>query len=535
MFEFPSVIPRATSAELVASQFTPRRPGQLKIEDVEEDSMEVSWEVSPCAEMYDITYERVSGGGESFSKQVKGGMARLEGLDSCSEYEVRVSAVLGQEYSEEVTTLVSTAPGFYAAERLDPDLTPSMNSLKATWKAFEKLSCVKKYLVAICEEGSACPEGTEVVRNDAMSEMTFASETNLEQCTDYTLHITPIFNGKPLDERIVAFRTLSQPVEDVARLLTSVEAEAGDEQMITVRWNAIQCASQYEVFQKINTIGGAWEKIGTSKENVFESKGVPCTEYKYGVKVTIDDQVSEVVEFNEAIMTKIDTSVPYVAANLAIHPTPDGAHLTWDHGKCIKSYKIRTCEFIGDTEECFEEMVIIEDPSMYKMAHTLKNLNSCSKHHVEIFPLTEEDEELAAEPRTFITASPAASPPQEVSVSLNQATNKVDISWSKVQCAEGYRIHQTLGNSGTQTAWNSEGLSVNLESPEPCVTYSYGVSAIVDGEESEPTSFQEVHVPPRIGSFEQPVLVIEERVNGSVTLVINNADKNHHCKVLAGH
>ena len=42
--------------------------------------------------------------------------------------------------------------------------------------------------------------------------------------------------------------------------------------------------------------------------NVFESKGAPCMEYKYGVKVTIDEQVSEVVEFNEAIMTKIDTS-----------------------------------------------------------------------------------------------------------------------------------------------------------------------------------------------------------------------------------
>ena len=531
MFEFPSVIPRATTAELVASQFTPRRPGQLKIEKVGEESMEVSWEVSPCAEMYDVTYEKVSGGEESFSQQVKGGLARLEGLDSCSEYEVRVSAVLGQEYSEEVSALVSTAPGFYAAERLQPSLSPSMNSLTATWKAFEKLSCVKKYSVAICKEGNACPEGTEVLRNDAMSKLTFTSEANLEQCSDYTLHIKPIFNGKPLDERIVAFRTRSHPVEDVARLLTSVEAEAGEEQMITVRWNAIQCASQYEVFQKINTIDGAWEKIGTSKENVFQSKGAPCMEYKYGVKVTIDEQVSEVVEFNEAIMTKIDTSVPYVAANLAIHPTPDGAHLTWDHGKCIKSYKIKICQV---SEMCFEEVMILKDPNEHKMERMQKNLRPCTSYQLEIFPMIEDDEELEAEPRSFMTASPPPSPPQDVSVSLNQATNKVDISWSKVQCAEGYRIHQTLGNSGTQTAWDSDGLSVNLESPEPCVTYSYGVSAIVDGEESEPTSFLEVDVPPRIGSFEQPVLVIEERVNNSVTLRINNADKNHHCKVLAG-
>ena len=530
MFELPTVIPRASSAELVASQFTPHRPRQLQVGEVGEESFEVSWEVSSCAEMYDVTYEKVSPGEESFSQQVRGGRVRLEDLDSCSEYEVRVSAVLGEQYSEEVTILVSTAPGFYAAERLNPVMTPSMNSLKATWKAFEKLSCVKKYLVAVCKEGSACPEGLEVFRDDAMSEMAFASGATLDQCSDYTLHITPIFKEKSLDERIVQFRTLSQPVEDVALLLTSVEAEAGEEQMITVKWNAIKCASKYEVFQKINTLDGEWEKIGTSKENVFQSKGAPCMEYKYGVKVTIDDQVSEVVEFKEAIMTKIDTSVPYVAANLAIDPTSDGAHLTWDHGKCIKSYKIRTCQ-LPDT--CYEEVMILKDPNQHKIQRSLKNLRPCSSYRLEIFPMTEDNEELAAEPRTFTTASPPASPPQEVSVSLNELTNKVDIRWSKVQCAQGYRIHQTLGNSGTKTAWDSEGLSVNLESPEPCVTYSYGVSAIMDGKESEPTAFQTVHVPPRIGSLEQPVLVIEERVNNSVTLRINNADKNHHCKVLA--
>merc|ERR1719266_428480 len=353
----------------------------------------------------------LSGAAESFSQQVEGSSVSLDGLDSCSEYEVRVTAVTGQEYSEEATTIVSTAPGYYAAEKLEPEISSTTNSLTATWKAFEKLSCVKKYLVAICEEGSACPEGTEVVRNDAMSEMTFASETNLEQCTDYTLHITPIFNGKALDEKIVAFRTLSQPVEDVARLLTSVEAEAGEEQMITVRWNAIQRASQYEVFQKINTIDGAWEKIGTSKENVFESKGAPCMEYKYGVKVTIDDQVSEVVEFNEAIMTKIDTSVPYVAANLAIHPTPDGAHLTWDHGKCIKSYKIKICQV---SEMCFEEVMILKDPNEHKMERMQKNLRPCTSYQLEIFPMIEDDEELEAEPRSFMTASPRPSPPQDV-------------------------------------------------------------------------------------------------------------------------
>ena len=307
VFEFPLVIPRASLAELLASQFVLQRPEHLWIYKVKE-GLEVSWKATSCTKLYVVSCKRVSGGDKGFSQQVKGNRTRLEGLESCTDYEVSVIPVLGQMYGKIAWALVSTIPGFDAADQLDPILHPSENSLTATWKAFEKLSCVKKYSVAICKEGNACPEGTEVLRNDAMSKLTFTSEANLEQCSDYTLHIKPIFNGKALDERIVAFRTRSHPVEDVARLLTSVEAEAGEEQMITVRWNAIQCASQYEVFQKINTIDGAWEKIGTSKENVFQSKGAPCMEYKYGVKVTIDEQVSEVVEFNEAIMTKIDTS-----------------------------------------------------------------------------------------------------------------------------------------------------------------------------------------------------------------------------------
>jgi hypothetical protein len=240
---------------------------------------------------------------------------------------------------------------------------------------------------------------------------------------------------------------------------------------------------------------------------------------------------SEIVEFKEAIMTNIDKSVPYVAANLAIEPSSDGASLTWDHGKCIKSYTIRACEILDSEEMCYEEAVVVERPERHKMTHTVRNLKACSKHQLEIFPLTDEDTELTAAPRSFMTVSPPASPPQQVKVRLNMETNKVDMSWSRVQCALGYRIHQNLGNSDTETKWDSEGLSVSLESPEPCVTYSYGVSAIVGGQESETTEMQEVPVPPRVGLSEHPILVIQEKVNGSVTFVINNADKNLRCKV----
>merc|ERR1719430_495858 len=165
------------------------------------------------------------------------------------------------------------------------------------------------------------------------------------------------------------------------------------------------------------------------------------------------------------------------------------------------------------------------------MTHTVRNLKPCSKYQLEILPLTEDDVDLAAEPSSFMTGSPPPSPPENVIVKLNQETNKVDISWSMVECASGYRIHQNINNSDTETKWDSDELSVSLEIPEHCVTYSYGVSAMVGQEESLVEEMIEVTIPPGMGNHEHPLLVIEEKVNGSVTFIINNADKNRRCKV----
>ena len=243
--------------------------------------------------------------------------------------------------------------------------------------------------------------------------------------------------------------------------------------MIMVKWNTIQCANHYKVYQKINTPDGEWERIGITSKNYFQQKGVPCTEYKYGVKVTVGDQESGIVGFRKAIMTKIDKSGPYVLPNLQIEETSDGARLSWDHGKCINSYRIRSCEYIGLDNICYEEQEVMDDSAKHKLTHSISNLKPCSNHVLEIFPST-IDGEFAAESVQFKTKSPPASPPDDINVHLNKMTNKVDLNWSKVTCATGYKIHQKLKHSDTETKWTSDDmqeLSVSLESPEPCVTY----------------------------------------------------------------
>ena len=52
---------------------------------------------------------------------------------------------------------------------------------------------------------------------------------------------------------------------------------------------------------------------------------------------------------------------------------------------------------------------------------------------------------------------------------------KVELEWSQVECASGYKIVQTVGQTeATTTAWETDDPSLlvtELASPEPCVTY----------------------------------------------------------------
>jgi len=534
-FNYPHTIAAASLDDIIASGYRPNIPVGVQAGEFSGGGVEVTWAQNKCTSVYDVTYQKVTGG-ETFSRQVqssKGNSIILtDGLESCSEYEVRVSAVIGDEYSDENIVTFSTPPAKNAADKLEPISEPTINSVISKWKGFEKLPCISEYIVSICKDGetTSCSTGQKVERDDSLQFLEYESESNLEECSEYALHIKPVHKDVDVEDKVLSFRTRSHPIENIASLLTPVQAEAGDKQTITVKWNAIQCANHYEVFQKVNTVDGKWERIGTTVDNFFKQKGVPCTEYKYGVKVTIDDQESEIVEFDQAIMTKLDESVPYVPSNLDFNVNPSGVELSWDHGKCIDSYRIRACRLDGQDQICDETESITSESN--KAKHTIYGLQPCTDYKLHIYPTTSSGE-LNTEQTSFKTGSPEAKAP-EFEVQFNEKTRELNFEWSSVKCASSYRIHQKIEKADSSIIWesqNEEQLSVSLNSPEPCVTYKFMVSATVGSEESKPAAWTDIPVPPTVGISEQPTLVIEEKTNGSVTFVINNNEKNHKCKV----
>jgi len=527
IFDLPEAIP-ASSPELIAtSGFLPQVPENVNIEQ-NEDNVVLTWDPSECASSYYLRFEGPDG--NEFDKEVEENTVTITEFDACSQYDVYATAyVHGVPSDEGFLDTVSTHPSAEAAEKLDPKVSTTINSVTAKWDAYNKLACVNNYAVKVCKDGD-CGEPVTVELDNTLPFLEFSSTEDLNQCSDYTLSIQPLYEGKNLAEKEVPFRTLSPKVDAVDLKLKPVTAEAGDEQMISVSWSAVQCASGYEIFQHVSTPDGDWETIGTSKATELSIKGVPCTEYRYGVKVTIDGIQSEIVEAEEAIMTPIDNTVPYVASNLISEPSTDSIELSWDHAKCITSYRIKICKDGSAEEDCLEQNRIIDDASTHNLTEKIENLSPCSAYSMQIFATT-DGEELNAEETHFKTHSPAPTAPENLNVNMDAETHKIDISFSPVTCATGYKIYQKLDNAEEEIFKETADESISFDSPAPCVEFGYGVSAVVGGEEGPKTEFLGDKVPPKNGDNSQPILDIEQKYNTTVIFLLKTPDFNQKCEI----
>ena len=94
-FLFPNSISAASRSSLISSGYQPEKPKQLEIVETLY-SLIVSWTPSPCAVLYDVSYQQVQGG-EIISEQVKASdrpsLELRDGIKTCTEYDVGVITV----------------------------------------------------------------------------------------------------------------------------------------------------------------------------------------------------------------------------------------------------------------------------------------------------------------------------------------------------------------------------------------------------------------------------------------------------------
>ena len=101
-FQHPESVGPASAQEIANSHFRPKVPESVSIVPLGGDSVNVSWTPSECAESYDLWYEsdsRLDLGNMTVSAGVRS--VTVMGLENCTEYTMKIVALVGEEFSEE--------------------------------------------------------------------------------------------------------------------------------------------------------------------------------------------------------------------------------------------------------------------------------------------------------------------------------------------------------------------------------------------------------------------------------------------------
>jgi len=518
---FTVTVDPATPEQIEASRFTPKAPTNLVVSSLEGNKIEVSWDASECATHYEIF---ATAGASTISGNTEGETSVVLEAESCEQYEIAVTAYTGEEASDEAITDFSTSPSLGAAEKLEISVESDVTTAEASWNGWE-LSCVADYAVQLCKDG-ACEDSVAVKRDSYGGQSVFAPETVLEECSEYTLKVKPIFEGLDLPPKEVTFTTKAPLMVHVEAMLGEVTAEAGDSQMVTINWSKVKCAATYTVYQKQSLEGSDWEEMEKIDTHQLTTQGVPCTQYNYGVTVTINGEESEMVETDEVLVIPMDTDVPFHPSSLHMNPTENGLTATWEHAHCITAYRVEVCE--AGTEDCVE--LPIDLTATHEQEVTGDSLKPCTDYTMKIFA-TSNEVEMDAEVQSFTTKSPAATPPADLTAELNPTTGKIDVAFSPVQCASKYKIFLKLDDGELLEVLDTTDTTTTLEAPEPCTAFSIGASSLIGEEESAQSELVDGLVPAQSSEASSPKLLSVTAENNTVEFIVDLPEQNQKCQV----
>ena len=463
-FYFPDTIAASSVEDIAASSYTLAAPANPRL-DESEGSVAVYWDPSPCAARYYVSF--AGSKGDLIERNTTEAKWEEHELRQCSEYDVVLLASLGSKYSgEQMAGLVSTPPSAEAGAALEPQLTPSQHGVTAAWDGYTALSCVSSYQVTLCH-GDTCQEPAHVELDNTVSHVEYEAPATLEQCSEYSLHIRPEYPGQAIKEKVVQFRTLAPAMAELVTSLGEVTAVSGGDQTVAVSWAAVDCAAEYRVFQQLVTETEAreWELVTSTRDTSAVVRGVPCTEYRYGVRVVVAGQESEVQEAGASVVTPLDGEV-YTASNLALEPATDAVELSWDHARCVHTYRLLVCPEAGPGE-CREQTEVVAEERAHNLVR-VGGLAPCTAYTLQILAAT-GDTELQGETTTFRTAAPPPSVPGNFQLSLNDDTASISLSYEPVACAAGYNVYQTAApGSEPELYKETSDTIVNIDSPQPC-------------------------------------------------------------------
>ena len=524
-----------TPEKIQESDYTPEDPTGF-LAKVHSGHAELSWSPVDCADSYEVGYIKAGDGGSMTTLTPDPDSPTsitISGLEPCTRYETFVYANLNQKFSE-LSTEFATEPRLDAASTLEVDTNAGLDSVQVNWPSWDSVSCIDRYEVKACKSDSdQCTEENEITKSVG-SPYVSATIQELEACTDYTLHIRPIFNDLDIEAKTINFRTNSKDASEVNVGRVGSTFSSGE---IIINWDPVQCASKYKIYQK--EVGAdTWIEVdeisATEATETTVSSFTPCTKYQFaitGVLVGPDGTETETAkELGPELVTELDETVPFKAPRFTPTAFDDKLDITWGHADCIDSYVVKACPLSGAYTDCPEIEVTPENDGNKMISHSITELQSCTEYDVHIIP-KRDGVQFTAHPERVTTSNGVPEAPTfDVGVSEEAGAS---VKWTPVNCASAYKIYYKAGDEE-----KPEVVSVSKDEAEkvisetrPCQTYSYTVTTMVNEDESEKIdgNWKNIVIPPKKDLV--PTIKVVDDDQGKVTLKIDLAEENNQCDI----
>lgn len=400
--------------KLIDVEFEPPKP--IAVQDqASSNDVEITWS-EVCAQEIEIIYWPTRTEEKNFRKRgsAAGGKSVLmEGIESCSEYNYEVYAVIGEKVSEPLEDSFVTAPQEDSTFSVDPQVTPGLNSVSVMWNAWDQLPCVEEYHLTICEDEGECqpPKILEVGNIPGINQ----AINSLKECTSYNLSIQPIYP----DLKMKAFDKLITTTSDDGVELQP-KLEGNGEHQKTIYWPPINCAEEYIVYQK--TGNGAWEVLEQTKNTSVQFNEDPCTKHFYGVAVNgKQDSMVEVLPLTS------DKPVPVPGKSFTAESVAAGTvSFSWDSVQCAEEYVIyRDGEVVNRTKDTSAELQEL----------------ACNKYRYSLKVEVDGKEYEMGEKEVFVQMdTSSAYQVDNLNVNYNNGNTSATLSWDVPTCITGYEI-----------------------------------------------------------------------------------------------
>lgn len=257
-----TTLPAESKERIRQAKFIPEKVANVHV-GADDSNANVSWSKSLCAEEYQV-YLALDDDVEVESKIVPENaepQAKFSGLSSCTNYVIDIIPnVKGVENEKTIFNHhFHTKPNIASADHLDlSDLVISKDAATLTFYNYmPKVNCLKNFTVQVC------PRGKESKNDDCFEDKLEAmdvnlkySAPNLKHCTNYTLKLTPTYEGININPKMVGFTTKFSEGEEHHSEITESATD------VKIAIDNVDCFDSYTISYRLvnNGNNSEWEE-----------------------------------------------------------------------------------------------------------------------------------------------------------------------------------------------------------------------------------------------------------------------------------